>query len=146
MMTINWEVPQCHSPSIVSEFQKKRDWHFYNATRATEAVPWEVVQLGQERFHAPWDFHFTHCSYTWRMMRAAVLGKSALPENILSMAHTRHCMEVWTDQRWKMEDMHTLVHVKWPRCYGYGEWHKANYVEKCDAHGCAVQKSGVSLA
>jgi hypothetical protein len=144
MMTINWEPPQCYYPTIVSAFQEKREWNFYNQINPTEIVPLEEASLGSERFHVPWDFHFTHCNYAWRMMRSALISKSPLPENVLSMGHTRHCMEVWTDRRWKMEEMHTLVHVKWPKCYEYGDWNKANYVEVCGADGCEVKSSGAS--
>jgi hypothetical protein len=129
IMTISWETPECYHEDIVDDFLQRRDWHFYNDTAKKEIPSWDEVGLATRRYHVPWDFHFTHCTYVWKMMQKAVVERLPLPDNVLSSEHTRHCMDVWLDRRWKFEEMHTFVHVKWPQCQAYGTWSQANYTE-----------------
>ncbi|PSS13250.1 hypothetical protein M430DRAFT_21159 [Amorphotheca resinae ATCC 22711] len=128
-LTISWETPGCYHPDIVESFLAAREWKFYEDPNGTAVSSWDVVSSGSRRYNVPWDWHFTHCMYTWRMMQTAVLERRALPDNILAFDHTRHCMEVVRDRRWDFEELHTLVHVKWPKCMPYEEWGMANFVD-----------------
>lgn len=62
-------------------------------------------------------------------MQAAVKERRPMPDNLLDLEHTRHCMEMLLDREFAMEDMHTMVHVKWPKCASFGMWDKAKWVE-----------------
>ena len=128
-LTISWEPPPCYHTDIVTDFLSARDWQFYNDTVGTVLDSWEEVGLGRRRYNVRWDFHFTHCMYVWKMMQKAVVEKRPLANNLLAFEHTRHCMEVGLDRRWGFEDLHTLVHVKWPVCLPYGRWNTTEFVE-----------------
>ena len=128
-LTISWEPSPCYHADIVSDFLSARDWQFYNDTAGTVLPSWEEVGLGRRRYNVRWDFHFTHCMYVWKMMQKAVVEKRPLANNLLAFEHTRHCMGVGLDRRWGFEDLHTLVHVKWPVCLPYGRWNATEFVE-----------------
>ena len=127
-LTVSWERPDCYHTDLVQGAIHKHEWRFYSDANRTIAE-WEEVELGHRTYHAEWNFHVMHCMATWGMMRTALLEKRALADNLLAEEHTRHCLSVAMDRRWKPTDIHTRVHVKWPKCYAYGEWHKANFTE-----------------
>ena len=128
-LTISWEPPSCYHTDIVTDFLSARDWQFYSDTAGTVLPSWEEVGLGRRRYNVRWDFHFTHCMYVWKMMQKAVVERRPLANNLLAFEHTRHCMGVGLDRRWRFEDLHTLVHVKWPVCLPYGRWNTTEFVE-----------------
>jgi hypothetical protein len=128
-LTISWETPDCYHSDIVFNFLHARDWQFYTDRNGTVVPSWDDVTMGNRRYNVKWDFHFTHCMYVWKMMQTAILEKRPLPDNLLALEHTRHCIGVVKDRRWNWDEKHTLVHVKWPKCSRYGEWDTAHFVE-----------------
>ncbi|PMD17887.1 hypothetical protein NA56DRAFT_751903 [Hyaloscypha hepaticicola] len=128
-LTISWETPECYHSDIVSSFFSIHDWKFYNDSLGTPIPPTTSITDGHQRWNVKWDFHFTHCVYTWKMMQKAVFERRPLADNILDLEHTRHCMEMLLEKRFPWDDIHTLVHVKWPKCARFEEWDKARWIE-----------------
>lgn len=62
-------------------------------------------------------------------MQAGVMERRPMPDNLLDYEHTRHCMAMLLDKTFMMDDMHTLVHVKWPKCASCENWDKARWIE-----------------
>lgn len=128
-LTISWETPECYHADIVDSFFSVEEWKYYNDSSGTPIPPQSSITDGHQRWNVKWAFHFTHCVYTWKIMQKAVLERRPIPDNLLDLGHTRHCMEIMLDKRFAWEDMHTMVHVKWPKCARFEEWDKAKWVE-----------------
>ena len=62
-------------------------------------------------------------------MQKAFMERGPLTDLVLDMEHTNHCLQTLTDRRFPMNDMHTLLHTKWPKCYAQNEWNSARYVD-----------------
>ena len=71
-------------------------------------------------------------------MQKAVLKGLALEDNLLDMAHTEHCTNLLLDRSWSWDNKDTLIHVKWPKCYGKGEWENANFVDPFNVTATAL--------
>lgn len=128
-LTISWETPECYHPDIVDSFLSVHDWKYYNDSLGTPIPPGTSITDGHQRWNVNWDFHFTHCVYTWKMMQKAVFERRPMADNLLDLEHTRHCMEMLLEKRFPWDDMHTMIHVKWPKCASFEEWNTAKWVE-----------------
>lgn len=68
-LTIAWETPECYYSDIVDSFSDVYDWKYYNDSIGTP-IPSDVsITDGHQRWNVKWDFHVTHCVYTWYVLQ-----------------------------------------------------------------------------
>ena len=64
-----------------------------------------------------WEYHLTHCLYTWKKLNRAVERRGAIDGYISNYNHTSHCSKLLLAKGVKMETWNSEFFVQYPRCY-----------------------------
>ena len=101
------------------EFQS-HNWEWFEDASKTRPVPQAEALSGMHPgLFVSWEYHLVHCTYMWKKMHRAVLGKGnlAIDSYVGSFNHTKHCEHnLLTDRDVGLDEMNTVILVKYPDC------------------------------
>jgi len=119
IMSFCWLPDACYDAELSDEF-RAHNWEWFLDANQTESVPQAEALSGvHPRLFVNWEYHLKHCTYMWRKLHRAVLGKGnmAIDSYIGSYAHTRHCEHtLLTDREVGLAEVNTIIRVKYPDC------------------------------
>lgn len=83
-----WVPAACHDTELEEEFLGREQWHWYTDKDFKEEIAMETIRQtgGPPVFYTNLDYHFVHCSYTWKKLHRAVKNQTPID------SHIAHCM------------------------------------------------------
>ncbi|MCJ1312067.1 hypothetical protein MMC25_005741 [Agyrium rufum] len=88
-----WMQPPCYNARLVSEFLERIDWRFFAAQDLSgEEIPYEEWVRGDHpTVHTKMEYHVNHCTFHWRKIHEAHVGRRPLDSGAAALGHSSHC-------------------------------------------------------
>ena len=90
----------CFDAELEDEFLKLKDWHFYGDGDGQQELSVESIKLngGTEPMFVSVEYHWIHCTYTWRKLHRSRLFGTPIDDHIGNYSHTGHCGQGLVEQ------------------------------------------------
>jgi hypothetical protein len=116
-----WLPAPCDDEALAREFEQLAAWEWFRDENKTQPLSGEQVATGEfTDLHVSWEYHLQHCTFMWRKLHRAILGrggKAAVDSYIGEMKHTRHCADMLLNYRDEpLDTFDTFIVVKFPHC------------------------------
>jgi len=92
-----WVRPECYPEDLIYDYFNRtgfkfyKDWHL----RPEDEIPMDQVYYGTDmQVYTEKNFHAVHCSYMWRKMHAAMVGRLPIDSDLSNWHHTIHCESI----------------------------------------------------
>lgn len=83
----------CFDAELEDEFLKLKDWHFFGDENAEQELSIESIKVdgGTEPLFVSVEYHWIHCTYTWRKLHRSRIFGTPIDDHIADYSHTAHC-------------------------------------------------------
>ena len=103
---------------LMEQFSREKKWQWSLDANGTTLVSEEQIRNGEvEVGWVTWEYHLTHCLYTWKKLNRAVERRGAIDGYISNYNHTSHCSKLLLAKGAKMEAWNSEFFVQYPSCY-----------------------------
>jgi hypothetical protein len=88
-----WVPIACYDQDLEQEFLQLKDWKWYEDSAGEREISLDMIKKtgGPNPIHVSLDYHWTHCSFTWRKLHRAMKLKRPIDTHIGAYEHTVHC-------------------------------------------------------
>lgn len=123
-ISFSWTPQPCYDDELIESFLALNDWRWYLDANATETVAFDDVMTGRyEYLYVSWNYHRWHCTYMWRKMHRAIMGRNnktgsslLLDTYINDPEHTDHCERVLLNRTGSLAETSTMIRRKFVEC------------------------------
>jgi hypothetical protein len=117
LMSFSWLPPACYDAELSAEFERARNWTWYEDSKGQRPVSKETaVQGDRVGLHVPWEYHTVHCTFMWKKMHRAVARGAIVDSLIGDYGHTKHCAQTFFQTGLPEGDFSVMILTKYPYC------------------------------
>ncbi|KAK4247437.1 hypothetical protein C7999DRAFT_14517 [Corynascus novoguineensis] len=117
ILSFAWQTPECYDDELMEDFLKYGTWQFYAYPNRTDVVVNSSTALkGYRSLYVDWEYHVTHCTFTWRQMHRAYAERGYIDSHLDSYKHTLHCQWVLTNRKTRLGMVNVVAEIKYPEC------------------------------
>jgi hypothetical protein len=123
IMSMIWIPHECYDPdlsmSFLAEKKAKGGWEWSHHENGTDLIPEHEIRKGDiQHGWVRFEYHLTHCLYTWRKLNRQVeRGGAPIDGYISNSTHTEHCSRMLGLRSIPGETWNTPFKVLYPTCY-----------------------------
>jgi hypothetical protein len=119
IMSMIWIPHECYDPELTEEFASEKDWEWSLHENGTDLIPAEEIRKGDIRKGwVRFEYHITHCLYTWRkVIKQVERGGAPIDGYVSNHTHTEHCSMMLSLRSTPAEKWNTPFVVLYPTCY-----------------------------
>lgn len=88
-----WVPTACYDAELEAEFFDIKPWHWYADADGKQELSIESIRKdgGPNPIYVSVEYHWVHCSYTWRKLHRARMMQRPIDTHIGDYDHTIHC-------------------------------------------------------
>ncbi|KAH0559381.1 hypothetical protein GP486_004105 [Trichoglossum hirsutum] len=118
IISFTWLRHECFDRELTEQFSREKKWQWSLDSNGTSLVSEEQMRNGDvEVGWVTWEYHLTHCLYTWKKLIRAVEKRAPIDGYIANINHTSHCSKLLLARGGKMEAWNSEFFVQYPLCY-----------------------------
>jgi hypothetical protein len=119
IMSMIWIPHECFDPELTEEFAKEKSWEWSLNENGTDLISEEEIRKGDiQNGWVRFEYHITHCLYTWRkVIKQVERGGAPIDGYVSNRDHMEHCSETLELRSTPTEKWNTLFVVHYPTCY-----------------------------
>ncbi|KAI9858801.1 MAG: hypothetical protein M1813_007268 [Trichoglossum hirsutum] len=92
IMSFTWLRHECFDRELTEQFSREKKWQWSLNANGTSLVSEEQIRRGDvEVGWVTWEYHLTHCLYTWKKLNRAVGRGAPIDGSIALLDHTPLC-------------------------------------------------------
>jgi hypothetical protein len=119
MISFTWLPHECYDAELSAEFMSLNNWTWALDANGTTLVPYDEVAVGNiTNGWVTWEYHLTHCLYTWKKLVRHLERGGAMDWYVMSFDHTRHCSKLLLQEGVDRQEYNSEFFVQYPAC-GY---------------------------
>ncbi|KAI9773228.1 MAG: hypothetical protein M1839_002190 [Geoglossum umbratile] len=117
-VSFTWLRHECYDYELTEQFGRERKWQWSLDSNGTQLVSEQQIRNGEvEVGWVTWEYHLTHCLYTWKKLNRAIARGAPIDGYIANINHTNHCSKLLLGRGTKKGTWNSEFFVQYPACY-----------------------------
>jgi hypothetical protein len=119
IMSMIWIPHECYDPELTEEFASEKSWEWSLHENGTDLIPEAEIRKGDiQNGWVRFEYHITHCLYTWRkVIKQIERGGAPIDGYVSNHTHTEHCSMMLSLRSIPAERWNTPFVVLYPTCF-----------------------------
>jgi hypothetical protein len=120
IISFSWLPDECYDAELAFEFKNFNNWAYYLDRNRTWPVSQELALTGGfAGLYTEFEYHLRHCTYMWKKLHRAMLGKGKAAIDSINgqYTNTEHCSHMLLTRRdVNLDVINAVIVVKYPDC------------------------------
>ncbi|KAI9764308.1 MAG: hypothetical protein M1840_008526 [Geoglossum simile] len=118
LISFTWLRHECYDHELTEQFSREKNWQWSLDANGTQLVSQQQIRNGEvDVGWVTWEYHLTHCLYTWMKLNRAVARRAPIDGYIANTNHTNHCSKLLLARGDEMQARNSEFFVQYPACY-----------------------------